>query len=97
MPRLVVFVSVPVSVSGSSAVSVAEEEHVNIKEFQFASAATVPQLVISKYGRNSLYPEVSSLPALLVNFLIGECETRSKPSEFLFCPVPVLWFVYWFN
>lgn len=95
MPRLVVVV--PVSVSGSSAVSFAEEEHVNIKEFQFASAATVPQLVISKYGRNSLYPEVSSLPALLVNFLIGECETRSKPSEFLFCPVPVLWFVCWFN
>lgn len=93
MPRLVVVVVVvPVSVSGS-----AEEEHVNIKEFKFASAATVPQLVISKYGRNSLYPEVSSLPALLVNFLIGECETRSKPSEFLFCPVPVLWFVYWFN
>lgn len=93
MPRLVVVVVVvPVSVLGS-----AEEEHVNIKEFQFASAATVPQLVISKYGRNSLYPEVSSLPALLVNFLIGECETSSKPSEFLFCPVPVLWFVYWFN
>lgn len=46
-------------------------------------AQQLPQLVISKYGRNSLYPEVkvSSLQALLVNFLIGECETRSNSAN----------------